>query len=67
MNILKPKTAKNAKMQVLGPKVSEMTAPNFWSIFFCGANTVFKESCQTKGGDPTRHPKKLQIVEQTIF
>ena len=52
MNILKPKMAKNDKMQVLGPKFSKLTAPNFWPNSLCGANTVFKESCQTKGGAP---------------
>ena len=66
-NILKPKICKNDKMQALGPKVSKMIAPNFWSNSVCGASTVFKENCQIKGGDPTRHPKKLQIVEQTTF
>ena len=64
MNILKPKMA---KMHVLGPKFSKMTAPNFWSNSLCGASTVFKEIGQTKGGTPQDPPKKLQIVEQTIF
>ena len=57
MNILKPKMAKNAKMQVLGPKSSKMTAPNFWSNSLFGASTVFKENCQTKGG-PHKTPQE---------
>ena len=64
MNILKPKMA---KMQVLGPKFSKMTAPNFWPNSLCGASTVFKEIGQTKKGTPQDPPKKLQIVEQTTF
>ena len=67
MNILKPRMVKNAKMQVLGHKFSKMTAPNFWSNSLFGASTVFKEIFQTKGGGPTRPPKKLQIVKQTTF
>ena len=67
MNILKLKMAKNVKMQVLGPKFSKMTASNFWPNSLCGANTVFKEIGQTKGGTPQDPPKKLQIVEQTTF
>ena len=67
MNILNPKITKNAKMQVLGPKFSKMTAPNFWQNSLCGASTVFKEIGQTKGGTPQDPPKKLQIAEQTTF
>ena len=67
MNMLKLKMAKNAKMQVLGPKFSKMTAPNFWPNSLCGASTVFKEIGQIKGGTPQDPPKKLQIVEQTTF
>ena len=67
MNILKPKTRKNAKMHVLGPKFSKMTAPNFWSNSLCGASTVFKENCQTKGGTPQDPPRTYKLKNKQPF
>ena len=64
ISILKPKMVKHVKMQVLEAKFSKMTAPNFWSNSLCGASTVFKENCQTKGEAPEDPPKKRQFVAQ---
>ena len=44
--------AKNDKMQVLGPKFSKMTAPNFWSNSLFGPNTVFQGKLPNQGGGP---------------
>ena len=64
MNILKPKMA---KMQVLGPKFSKMTAPNFWSNSLCGASTVFKEIGQTKGGPHKTPPRSYKLQNKQPF
>ena len=54
-------------MWVLGPKFSKMTAPNFWSNSLCGASTVFKENCQTKGGTPQKPPRRQNLYQRHPF
>ena len=44
-------------MQVLDPKFSKMTAPNFGPNSLCGPSTVLKEGGQTKGG-PQKPPQE---------
>ena len=67
MNILKPKTAKTGKMQVLDPKLSKMAAPNFEPNSLCGPSTVFQGRWPNQGGTPQDPPKKRQFVAQAAF
>ena len=67
MNILKPKTAKTGKMQVLDPKLSKMAAPNFEPNSLCGPSTVFQGKWPNQGGAPQDPPKKRQSVAQAAF
>ena len=64
MNILKPKTAKTGKMQVLDPKLSKMAAPNFEPNSLCGPSTVFQRKWLNQGGAPQDPPKKTEVVGQ---
>ena len=52
MNILRPKTAKTGKMEVLDPKFSKMTAPNFGPNSLYGLSTVFQGRWPNQGGTP---------------
>ena len=67
MNILKANMAKTGKTQVLGPKFSKMTAPNFGPNPLCGPNTVFQGRWPNQGGTPQDPPKKPQSVAQAAF
>ena len=67
MNILKPKTAKTGKMEVLDPKLSKMAAPNFEPNSLCGPSTVFQGRWPNQGGTPQDPPKKRQFVAQAAF
>ena len=67
MNILKANMAKTGKTEVLDPKFSKMTAPNFEPNSLCGPSTVFKEGGQTKGGPHKTPSKKRQFVAQAAF
>ena len=61
MNILKPKTAKIGKMQVLDPKFSKITAPNFGPNSLCGPSTVFQGRWPNQGGAPQDLPQEATI------
>ena len=61
MNILKPKTAKIGKMQVLDPKFSKITAPNFGPNSLCGPSTVFQGRWPNQGGTPQDLPQEATI------
>ena len=64
---VKPKMATTGKMQLLGPKFSKMTAPNFLPNPLCGPNTVFQGRWPNQGGTPQDPPKKRQSVAQAAF
>ena len=64
MNILKANMAKTGKMQVLDPKFSKMTAPNFEPNSLCGPSTVFQGRRPNQGGAPEDPPKKTEVVAQ---
>ena len=61
MNILRPKTAKTGKMEVLDPKLSKMTAPNFGPNSLSGPSTVFQGSWSNQGGTPEDPPQEATI------
>ena len=50
-----------AKKQVLDPKFSKMTAPNFGPNSLCGPSTVLKEGGQTKGGPQKTPPRRQKL------
>ena len=64
---VKLKMATTGKMQLLGPKFSKMTAPNFLPNPLCGPNTVFQGRWPNQGGTPQDPPKKRQSVAQAAF
>ena len=49
--------ATTGKMQLLGPKFSKMTAPNFGPNPLCGPNTAFQGRLPNQGGPHKTPPR----------
>ena len=64
---VKLKMATTGKMQLLGPKFSKMTAPNFLPNPLCGPNTVFQGRWPNQGGTPQDPPRSDNLQHRQPF